>query len=136
MAIPSDKESYSELVIVEQEENPQGNAGTGPTAQTTGADVSVTPLEANVQREKEIEQQDQEVEAGDNGSERTYARRVGVGSGHYPYANLRSYQLNNSESSNAYSNTSNRALLSPYPNAYLFNLDNHLSDSLNDCAHL
>ena len=46
-------------------ENAQGNAGTGPTAQTTGANVSVTPLEIDAEIAEEIEQQEQEEEIGD-----------------------------------------------------------------------
>ena len=66
MAIPSDKESNSELIIEEQEEeNAQGSSATGPPAQKTSANTSVTPLEADVQLAEEIEQEEQEVEAGE-----------------------------------------------------------------------
>ena len=71
-----------------------------------------------------------------NGSERTYARRVGDGSGQYSYAKHRLYLLNNCETHHAYHNTYKCELLSPYPNAYLFNHDNYHSNSLNDCAHI
>ena len=65
VAILSDEESDSELVIDGQDENPQGNAGTGPTAQTTSANESVAPLEINAQLEEKIEQQEQEAEIED-----------------------------------------------------------------------
>ena len=38
-------------------ENPQGNAGTGPAAQTTIANVSVAPSEIDASLGEEIEQQ-------------------------------------------------------------------------------
>ena len=66
MAIPSDKESDSELAIGNQEEeNAKGSAVTGPPAQRSGANPSVIPMEADVQLAMEIEQQEQEVEAGE-----------------------------------------------------------------------
>ena len=72
------------IIEEEEEENAQSSAGTGLTAQTTGAEVSLTPLEADVQLAEEIEQQEQEVEAGDNASERNYARTVADGRPNYP----------------------------------------------------
>ena len=65
MAISSDEDSNSELVIEGQVENAQGNAGTGPTAHSTSANVSVAPLEIAAQLAEEIEQQEQEAEVGD-----------------------------------------------------------------------
>ena len=57
MAIPSHEESDSELVIDgEAKETSEGNAGTGPIAQTTSANTSATPMEAEVQIVMEIEQ--------------------------------------------------------------------------------
>ena len=124
------------MVIERKEENAQSNEGTGPTAQTTSANVSVAPLEIDAQLAEEIEQQEQEAEEGDEAEMCTYARRVGDGSGHHPYANPRSHLRNNSESPYAYRNTSNSEFLSLYPNPYLFNPHNHLSNSRNNCAHL
>ena len=65
VAISSDEESDSELMIEGQEENPQINAGTGPTAQTTSANPSVSPLEIDASLAEEIEQREQEAEEGE-----------------------------------------------------------------------
>ena len=65
MAISPDEESDPELVIEGQKENVQGNAGRGPTAETTSANVSVAPGEIGASLEEEIEQQEQETEEGD-----------------------------------------------------------------------
>ena len=58
-------ESDSELIIEEEEENPQGRGGTGPMSQTTGSDVSVTTLEADAQLAEEIEQHEKKIDVGD-----------------------------------------------------------------------
>ena len=52
-------------MIEAQVENPQGNAGTGPTAQSTSVNASVAPLEIDAQLAEEIEQQEQEAEVED-----------------------------------------------------------------------
>ena len=65
VAISSDEESTVELVIEGQVENVQGNVGTGPTAQSTRANVSLPPLEIDASLAEEIEQREQEVEVGD-----------------------------------------------------------------------
>ena len=49
-------------MIEGREEDPQTNAGTGPTAQTTSANARVAPLEIGVSFAEEIEQQEQEAE--------------------------------------------------------------------------
>ena len=65
MAIPSDEESDSELVIDEQEEEKSGSAWRRPAAQTSIANTSATPMEDDVQLAVEIQQQEQEVEVGE-----------------------------------------------------------------------
>ena len=62
VAISSVQESEPELMIEGREEDPQTNAGTGPTAQTTSANARVAPLEIGVSFAEEIEQQEQEAE--------------------------------------------------------------------------
>ena len=62
MAIPSDEESHSELVIEDShQERSQGIAGTGPTSQTTSANPTETGTEADVQFGMEMKQQEQDV---------------------------------------------------------------------------
>ena len=53
------------MVIGDQEENPQINAGTGPTPQTTSANARVAPLEISAALAEEIVQQEPEAEEGE-----------------------------------------------------------------------
>ena len=64
VSIPSDEESHCEFLINEKpKETSQGSARTGPLTQTTSANTSATPMEADVQHAIEIEQQEEVLEA-------------------------------------------------------------------------
>ena len=65
VSISSDEETEPDLVIEGQQENLQIDAGTGPIAQTTGANASVNPLEIEASLAEEIEQQEQEADQGE-----------------------------------------------------------------------